>query len=68
MNRGQFKGWVHKMWQDNLYEHITYDEPTSTLSKYWHEYKWWLRKQYRSYQQREREKDEFKRKHGRWVN
>ena len=50
MTKGTFRNWVKMQWQENCIEHDAFNEPAHTLSHYFNQYKWWLRREFR-YQQ-----------------
>lgn len=54
MRKGEFKGWLSGKYQEYLYEHDAFNEPVKPLSYYFNEYKWWLRREYRKNQQKEK--------------
>lgn len=59
MKRGEFRSWLGGKYQEYLYEHDAFNEPVKPLSYYYNEYKWWLKRQYRSYQKQEQKKREY---------
>jgi hypothetical protein len=46
-----FKAWLTNMWNKNREEHDQWGLPQLTMQQYWTMYKWWLRREYRYYQQ-----------------
>ena len=46
-----FRDWLKDLWYENCEERMQWGNPKFTLSEYFKEYKWWLRREYR-YQQR----------------
>lgn len=57
MKTSGFRGWVHNLWIENCEERILYhDGDRMTEQEYFHRFRWWLRREWRHRQQRERER------------
>jgi hypothetical protein len=59
-----FRHWVHNLWIDNCEEHYIYQQPRYTEQEYFQKYKWWLRREYRHQQQKQRKMEEYRKKFG----
>ena len=42
-----FSNWLRKLWISNCDERDEYKEPKMSMQQYWHQYKWWLRREYK---------------------
>lgn len=64
-----FRNWVHNLYVDNCEERQVYNVG-KPLSKedYFRKFKWWLRREYRHQQRKEKERDEIRRKFEQWIN
>ena len=62
MIKGEFRGWLQGKYQEYIYEHDAFNEPARPLNYYWHEYKWWLRKEFRKNQLKEKQQHEYNEK------
>lgn len=47
-----FRLWVNNIWMHNRDEHQELREPVLSITEYWNNYKWWLKREYR-YQRRQ---------------
>jgi hypothetical protein len=43
----KFRLWVQEIWNQNCEERLTFDETPATITQYWNNYKWWLKREYR---------------------
>ena len=46
-----FRTWLQNLWYENCEERMNWGSDKLTLSEYFRQYKWWLRREYR-FQQR----------------
>jgi hypothetical protein len=46
-----FKDWLQDLWYENCEERMSWGNTKLSLSEYFQQYKWWLRREYR-FQQR----------------
>jgi hypothetical protein len=54
-----FRHWVHNLWIDNCEERLIYSAGNRLSEKeYFHQFKWWLRREFRHRQKIEKEKNE----------
>ena len=47
-----FRLWVQRIWMENCDERLTVGQDCVTISQYWNNYKYWLKREYR-HQQRQ---------------
>lgn len=50
MTVGHFRNWVRLRWLENCAEYDGFNQQPHTMSRYFNQYKWWLRREYK-YQQ-----------------
>ena len=55
MTATRFRLWVQDVWYQNCEEHLTFGEEPYKIQEYWNKYKWWLRREYRHRQLKERD-------------
>ncbi len=41
-----FRLWVQKFYQESCLERLTWNQKADTIEKYWHNYKYWLKREY----------------------
>jgi hypothetical protein len=46
-----FRAWLQDLWYENCEERMSWGSKRLSLSEYFQQYKWWLRREYR-FQQR----------------
>jgi hypothetical protein len=51
-----FRHWVHELWLQNCDENMEYHERPVTKQRYWDQYKYWLKREYR-YQTKKSQED-----------
>ena len=57
MRHSPFRGWVHNLWIENCEERMLYASgDRMTEQEYWHRFRWWLRREWRHRQRREKKK------------
>jgi hypothetical protein len=42
-----FSNWLRKLWIANCDERDDLREPKLSMHQYWHQYKWWFRREYK---------------------
>ena len=61
------RNWVHNRWLDNCEERMLYSNDNRlSEQEYFRRFKWWLRREYRHQQQREKEQDELRQRFRQW--
>jgi|LakMenEpi03Aug12_release.lakeMendotaPanAssembly.Ray.scaffolds.fasta_scaffold416898_3 hypothetical protein len=50
MTKIKFRDWVRMCWQENCMERDGFNESAHSITYYFNQYKWWLRREFR-YQQ-----------------
>jgi hypothetical protein len=45
-----FRLWVQRIWMDNCEERLTVGQDPVTISQYWNNYKYWLKREYKHQQ------------------
>lgn len=43
----EFRKWVYELWEENCAEREAYGEDRRDVNKYFHKYKWWLKREYK---------------------
>jgi hypothetical protein len=53
MKNSTFRSWLRRMWYDHLEELMEWENrvPNYTANEYYSKYRWYLRREYRSYLQ-----------------
>lgn len=49
-----FRAWVQELWMQNSDERLLYGQNPATIKQYWNTYKWWLRREFRHQQRKEK--------------
>jgi len=45
--QSEFRLWVHRLWIENIEEHLTYGEQPYKINEYWNKHKYWLKREYK---------------------
>ena len=46
-SQSEFRMWVHRLWIENIEEHLTYGEKPNNINEYWGTYKYWLKREFK---------------------
>lgn len=57
-----FRTWVRELWYKNCDEHFEMNQPRYTHEEYFNNFKWWLKREFRYQQDKEKKRDEHSRR------